>query len=595
MSRLVQLCAIVCGFLAALSCVRAQTDPQDRMVHVAISQFAENNPNEAVLEPTVEAIRNALGGDNVVVHRLPLDRLQFELRQKNLDFVLSSAGNYRRFLIEGFGLRDLATLASKEAPDPNRAEGSVFVVSSARPELRHIENLRGKIVAANYPTAFTGWQVALGELHARGIDPDDFFRESKFLGHGALPVLEAVRRGEADVGIVRTCVLERSGLLESGDFRVLDPKPVQAGLRCLRSTDLYPNWTFAATPRATPEMSRKVLAEIFSMAPVAENLHWSVATDFIKVDALFRDLKVGPFAYLRQFSLKRFLFEYWPFIMLVAFFIAGLIAHGIRTEFLVHQRTAELTHSMQREQRLRRIADAVKERIRKIEKVGLIGQMCSMIAHDLKQPLGSLSAYCFTLRRRLENGECDQELLASTLEKMDRQIRKASDVVDQVRGYSKGERQRSVQNLSAVTARAVRDLKASLRGVQLLWENRAGDVWVEVNRLEIEIILINLVNNAVQALEGTKNPMIRITLEAIGREVELTVMDNGPKIDDDRWQAIARAAAQTTRRDGLGFGLSIVTSLTEDLGGRVHFARPDAGGLSVSVRLPIAEKTKTPS
>lgn len=74
MSRLVQLCAIVCGFLAALSCVRAQTDPQDRMVHVAISQFAENNPNEAVLEPTVEAIRDALGGDNVVVHRLPLDR-----------------------------------------------------------------------------------------------------------------------------------------------------------------------------------------------------------------------------------------------------------------------------------------------------------------------------------------------------------------------------------------------------------------------------------------------------------------------------------------------------------------------------------------
>ena len=56
------------------------------------------------------------------------------------------------------------------------------------------------------------------------------------------------------------------------------------------------------------------------MKPIPGNLHWGMATDFTPVDTLFKELKIGPYEYLRHWTLRRFLSEYWPFLTL---FIAG--------------------------------------------------------------------------------------------------------------------------------------------------------------------------------------------------------------------------------------------------------------------------------
>ena len=141
--------------------------------------------------------------DKLEVEYLELNRLQNSLKNGQLDLVLSSAGNYRRFLLEGYGLRDLATMVSNQAPNPNYAEGSVFFVRSDRKDLDSIASLKDKSVSANYPFAFSGWQIAAGELMKRGFDPDHFFSKMDFLGHGAAPVIDAVMSGKTDAGIVR--------------------------------------------------------------------------------------------------------------------------------------------------------------------------------------------------------------------------------------------------------------------------------------------------------------------------------------------------------------------------------------------------------
>ena len=558
-------------------------------LRLGVSSFAEHNINKGLIDPTIEAIRKAVQPDKLEVECLELGRLQNSLKNGQLDLVLSSAGNYRRFLLEGYGLRDLATMVSNQAPNPNYAEGSVFFVRSDRNDLDSIGALKNKSVSANYPFAFSGWQIAAGELLNRDFDPDHFFSKVDFLGHGASPVIEAVLSGKTDAGIVRACVLENAGLLKSGLVKVLDPKET-TDFPCAVSTRLYPNWTLSTTPNTAPEVSRKVTAAVLEIKPLQNNLHWSVATDFTPIDDLFKGLEIGPFEYLRHFSFKRFMEAYWQYLVFAAIFIIGLILHGIRSEYLVNRRTHALTESLKRERKLRAESALVKSRLDKIQKVGLVGQMCSMIAHELKQPLGAAAAYCFALRRRMESGEVSAEMMEKGIERVDHQIQRASEVVHQVRSYAKGQRQRLTVDVGKTAEKILLDISASAPDTDLEFRKDSEELFVEANPIELEIILINLVKNAIEVVKDKSNGRVVVTLSAEGNTVCIKVEDNGEKLSDAEWKQISQLAMATTKHSGLGFGLSIVAGLAEDLGGRITFERIPSGGLSVFVRLPLAKE-----
>lgn len=558
-------------------------------IRVGVSLFAEHNVNEPLIGPTILAIEEALKPRKVEVEHLRLDHLQEALKQGKLDIIISSAGNYRRFLLEGYGLRDLATIVSTQAPNPNYAEGSVFFTNAAREDIKKIEDLRGKKIAANYEYAFSGWQTAVGELYKRGYQPESFFSKIEFLGHGANPVIEAVLKGEADVGVVRACVLENSGLLNKGEVKVLEPKEGQ-NFQCLVCTDLYPNWTVSTTPNTPPEISRKVTAVVLALPEQIDGLHWSVATDFTRIDTLFKELEIGPYEYLRHFSFRRFFSEYWPYFVIGLLLLLGLLLHGIRSEQLVRKRTLALSESLRRERELRAESGLVKQRLDKIQKIGIVGQMCTMIAHDLKQPLGAAAAYCFALRRRAENNEISPEQLSQGLERVDRQIKRASDVVDQVRSYTKGQRRREELNLDKVVSHTLEDLKASYSTVEIQYVRCREDLIIEANTIELEIILVNLVKNAAEALQGKKDGKIIVSVGKDGNSAKLCVADNGVAISDGDFAQISKLSATTSKEGGLGFGLSIVTSLVEDLGGRAAFQRAKQGGFKVTILLPLAQK-----
>lgn len=583
-NRLFKAIAFAVCFIASSIAAQASEPP----IRLGVSLFAEHSVNEPLIGPTIRAIEEALKPRKVEVEHLRLDHLQEALKQGQLDIIISSAGNYRRFLLEGYGLRDLATIVSNQAPNPNYAEGSVFFTRADRSDIQKIEDLREKKVAANYQYAFSGWQTAAGELYKRGYEPESFFAKIMFLGHGANPVIEAVLKGEADVGVVRACVLENSGLLQKGEVKVLEPKE-EKNFQCLVCTDLYPNWTISTTPKTPPEVSRKVTAAVLGLPEQIDGLHWSVATDFTRIDTLFKDLEIGPYEYLRHFSFSRFLAEYWPYFVIFLLVFFGLIFHGIRSEQLVRKRTLALSESLKREKELRAEAGLVKKRLDKIQKIGIVGQMCTMIAHDLKQPLGAAAAYCFALRRRLENNELSAEQLSEGVERVDRQIKRASDVVEQVRSYTKGQRRREDLELEKVVAHTIADLRTSYPDVEILLQDGRDKLIVEANTIELEIILVNLVKNAAEALQGKKGAKIKVSLSKDGEFARLCVLDNGEKMSDGDFAQISKLSANTTKESGLGFGLSIVTSLVEDLGGRAKFQRAKQGGFEVTIELPLVQ------
>lgn len=556
-------------------------------IRFGISEFAERSANEPIIPATVALLEQTFGKDNVSAVTYSVEALQQAAKAGDVDIILSSAGTYRRLSLEGAGVHSLASVASARVPDPNYADGSVFFTRKDRDDIRTIEDLRGKTIAANHRWAFSGWQIAMGDLLERGILPDGFFGEVLFKGHDMPQVVSAVVNGEADAGIVRTCFLEDMGM-DPSEFRILGERPRDGRIDCVRSTDLYPNWTIATLPSLAPEVSRQMAAALFSMPTMENGLRWSIANDFRPIDLLFYKLKIGPYEYLQHFSLKRFLMQYWPFIAMAFLVMMGLLLHSVTVSSLVRRRTAELVNALEYEKVLEAETQAAQNRFVRLQKVGVIGQMSSIIAHELRQPLGSIELYCYGLLRGLEDGTETPKMTAKSVERINAQAKRAADIVDQVRAYAKGDRQRTPVELQAALAAAVAEARKTTRtsGVPIRVNMQESmSLWVAANPLEIELIVVNLVKNAVEALEKRPGGEVTVTLSFSGGYAVVSVADNGDVITDEAWGRMRQEYLTSEKSAGLGLGLSIVRSMTEDLGGELRFDRPATGGLTAEVRL----------
>lgn len=574
---------VTLGFQSSL----CATEQNQKTVTLGISEFASHNINELIIEDTIKTLQKALKNNKLVVKRLNLIGITNAVKSKELGLVLTSAGAFRRLVIERTGLRDLATVASDLAPNPNYADGSVFFVRRDREDIKTIADLKGRVASANYPYAFSGWQIAMGELLKQGFAPDNFFKKTLFLGHDAYPAIQAVLDKKADVGIARACFLEYSGLLEQNQLKIIGAKPSGEEFPCLHSTDLYPNWTLSTTPNTPPEISRVVSAALLDMPPIAHNLHWSVATDFTKVDKLFLDLKVGPYEYLRKFDLTRFIREYRHYFIFAALLFFGLLLHVVRVNALVIKRTSQLTYSLKREKELAKEANVIRQRLNKIQTSGVVGQMGTMIAHELKQPLATASNYCFTLRRRMERNDLPPALLDTSLEKINKQMQKATQIIDKVRSYAKGDRFREEINIVSVASAVVVDLKKSSPEAGCISFSFASEPHcAKCDEIELQIILLNILNNALEAVHNQASPKIFLEISAKDKDIVLSVSDNGPRISEEMWKTLENHSQKSSKEDGLGFGLLIVQSLAEDLGGKLIFKRNVPNGLTVTVLIP---------
>ena len=576
-----RLFAVLALFLSVVSSSYAA----DRPIRFGISTFAAHSVNLPIIPATETLLENLLGEENIVFETLPVETLSERVKQGAFDMTLTSAGAFRRMAIEGAGVRDLATAASRRVPNPNFAEGSVFFVRNDSP-IQTIEDLRGKSVAANHEKGFSGWQTALGELARRGLNPQHFFSRADFTNHDMAEVIRRVEDGRNDAGVVRTCFMEAMNLTLSR-FRILGARD-DGSIDCVHSTDLYPNWVIAAAPSLSPDLSRKIAAALFSMPPIGDEVRWSIATDFRGVDNLFRTLKIGPYEYLATFSFKRFIAHYWPGFAIALTLLIALVLHSVTVGTLVRRRTRELEASLKRENELSQETVAAQNRFLALQKVGIVGQMSSIIAHELRQPLAAISMQAFGLMRRFENGTVTRDAALTALDKISHQTDRAGAIVDQVRAYAKGDRRRAPLEINRTVSDAVAEARKSFRnlGVPMEFTPSPTPIYTTANPLEIELIVINLLKNAAEAVKisGIAG-VVRCRITGFPGSPAIEIENQGRPFTDAEWDSLLADSLVTSKRKGLGLGLSIVRSLTDDLGGRLTFTRPAAGGLIVTVTL----------
>ena len=216
-----------------------------------------------------------------------------------------------------------------------------------------------------------------------------------------------------------------------------------------------------------------------------------------------------------------------------------------------------------------------------------------MIAHELKQPLATVSNYSRGLLRRIERGSADKDTIVKVLKEIEYHTERANDIVDHVRSYAKPhEVKREEHDLRDIVAKTVATFEKSGRTTVPVIVEGERHALVEADDWEIELALLNLLKNSADAfteihpaMRDEDEDVIRIRIEDHEDTWWIRVIDNAKLVDESFTEQFFQKL-ETTKSHGLGLGLSIVSSLAERHAGRV-WAEPNPGrGVIVTIELP---------
>ena len=236
----------------------------------------------------------------------------------------------------------------------------------------------------------------------------------------------------------------------------------------------------------------------------------------------------------------------------------------------------------QRQQAELRLQDLQSE-LALVGRLSEMGTLASSLAHELNQPLTAVANYCETARDLLALGS-GEEMIPTILEALDdatAQAIRAGQIVRRLRDFiSHGESDRRLESLPRLVteANALALVGSREHGieVQVQLDPDANEVFVD--RIQIQQVLVNLIRNAIDSMvDGpVRSLSISTALEA-GEMVRISIEDSGSGISD----AVASQLFQpfvTSKKGGMGIGLSICRTIVEGHGGQIWFEpAPDSG------------------
>jgi len=554
---------------------------------VAVGVFAWQGERAAIADwsPVIASLNAALPQ-----HRFHLDHhdaagLRRAIAEHQVDLVITNPGYYVTMEAE-FGLSRIATLAAPDVRSPARAIGSVVLARAGRTDPEELGALAGRRVAAVAPDAFAGWLIAAGALKARGVDPQADLAELRFLGLPMHKVVDAVRRGDVDAGIVRTCVLEQllqEGFLRPDELRVVGARR-EEGFPCATSTPLYPDWPVAVTRQTDPALAKEVAQALLAMPEGPGLVTWTVPADYRPVHELYQSLGVGPYAELHRLTPEVLVRRFWPWLLgIVGLLVAGTI-HMVRVEHQVHRRTAQLRESLQARQAAEARMREHQEQMEHLSRLSVLGELSGNLAHEINQPLTTIGTYARSLLRRQDSRTLTPEALVQACTEIADEAERAGGIVQRIRHFArKRAAVREPVDLAALAGEAVRLLAGMLAQAPRIdvRDRTAPGCRVLADGQQIQQVLLNLVKNAIDS--GRSLPAARqaiaVEIDRAEARVLVRVIDRGAGLEEAQ-RARLFEPFFTTKPDGLGLGLPICKTIIEAHGGRL-WAEPNADGVGM--------------
>ncbi len=237
----------------------------------------------------------------------------------------------------------------------------------------------------------------------------------------------------------------------------------------------------------------------------------------------------------------------------------------------------------------------LREQINLISRVSLLGEMTASLAHELNQPLSGIVSNASAGMRFIDRGKEDPATLREILVDVEADARRAHDIINNVRNtIKKGDPTRRRINLNELVTNVAHVVRPDAVAYSCeIQTSLANDLpLIEIDPVQIQQVLVNLVNNALDAMRHTPPDRRKVEISTAGNgenKVRLSVRDHGTGI---RTEVHERLFDQffTTKEEGLGMGLAIVRSIVESHGGEIQAENVADGGALFYFTLPVTRR-----
>lgn len=315
-------------------------------VKIGVIGFPTKAQALAQWQPLTVVLKEAIPERDFVVVALSYGELEQAVAARQLDFVMTNGGHYLLLRNRNGLSSPLATLATNGSGQSLTVFGGVIFSRAGKAEINTLSDIKGKTVAAVAAESQGGYQMQAYELSRVGIRlPQDVHLVTTGFPHDQ--VVEGVLAGDADVGFVRSGVLEkmvRIGRLDIKQLKILNRQDLP-GFPLLVSTRLYPEWPFAAMPHIDENLAKNVAAALFMLdentaVTRAIGIHgFVVPADYSPVEDVLRELRLPPFDVAPRFTLQDVLIRYRR-QMIAALFACGVILFLGVSVLLMYRRLA---------------------------------------------------------------------------------------------------------------------------------------------------------------------------------------------------------------------------------------------------------------
>ncbi|MDR3517235.1 MAG: ATP-binding protein [Azospirillaceae bacterium] len=262
----------------------------------------------------------------------------------------------------------------------------------------------------------------------------------------------------------------------------------------------------------------------------------------------------------------------------------------------VEERTADLSATNARLQeevieriRAERTLRAAQDELVQAGKLAVIGQLLAGIAHELNQPLAAMRTLSGNTVKFLQRG--DVETARLNLGRIDQLVDSMGTLTGQLKSFSRKSsgRPRPVPVRRAIdNALALLNQRMHRANIKARIEMPDAGLWALCDPNRLEQVLVNLIANALDAMEGCSDPALELRGERDGERVRIKVRDHGPGLADDVRSHLFEPFFTTKDAGGLGLGLVISSGIVRDFGGTLAGDNDPQGGAVFTLDIPLS-------
>ena len=264
-----------------------------------------------------------------------------------------------------------------------------------------------------------------------------------------------------------------------------------------------------------------------------------------------------------------------------------------KLEFLVLERTSELHAEVLQRTETEKVLRQTQDELIQAAKLAVLGQMSASISHELNNPLAAIRSYAdngrlFLAKEKFERVDDNLSRISSLTDRM-------AKISHQLRSFAKKSNAEDLSQLQLLPLihSSIELMKPQLKAERVTISPLPDklDALIQANAIQLEQVIINLITNGIQAMEGQENKQLSLEFEYhtnanSERYIQLHIDDNGPGFAHDTPQQFFEPF-HTTKKNGLGLGLSISQQIIRGINGELTHAKSPLGGARFTICLPL--------